>query len=97
MDPLSALGVAAAAVGFFDCAVGLSKMYRQIRDRGDPDLLRTIRTTASDLAAARKSLIQRPSNPALSLEVSENEQVRCVRWSLRSRLMKSLFDITGSR
>ncbi|KAK3986149.1 hypothetical protein QBC44DRAFT_222252, partial [Cladorrhinum sp. PSN332] len=65
MDPLSALGVAAAAVGFFDCAVGLIKMYRQMRARGDPDMLHAIRKTAEDLAAARKALMQRPSRTDL--------------------------------
>lgn len=76
MDALSALSVAAAAVGFFDCAVGLIKEYQVICDRGESATLHAIEKTAKDLVATRTSLLLSSSRTWQSRHViDENDKV----------------------
>ncbi|KAK4222132.1 hypothetical protein QBC38DRAFT_100666 [Podospora fimiseda] len=73
MDPISALGVAAAAVGFFDCAVGLVKIYQSVRDRATSATLSKIETAASDLAASRAPFLLR-TKTTQGADVTEHER-----------------------
>ncbi|KAI1266984.1 hypothetical protein F5Y18DRAFT_444738 [Xylariaceae sp. FL1019] len=61
MDPVTALSVAAAAVGFFDCAYGLLKDYKEVRSTGETLTTKSFEKSANDLVAYGKALQQRPT------------------------------------
>ncbi|KAH9887106.1 hypothetical protein F4778DRAFT_433555 [Xylariomycetidae sp. FL2044] len=61
MDPITALSVAAAAVGFFDCAYGLLKDYSDIRSTGETLTVVAFEQYANDLVAYNNALQTRPT------------------------------------
>jgi hypothetical protein len=60
MDPISALNIAAAAVGFFDFALGLLKDYGELREKGQKLTHAAFEKAAKDLIACNNAMQKRP-------------------------------------
>lgn len=56
MEAVTALGVASAAVAFFDCALGIFKDYSEIHRQGQILTLKVFEDTARDLINCKNNL-----------------------------------------